>query len=287
MITNLLRAATPVAAFFFAACASLLPLPAQASAKIAVEPLALKLPAQTLAASVSVRSKDTKPVTFQAEVLAWSQQDGKDVLTPTRELVVSPPIFRIAPGDRQVVRVGRLKAEAVPAIEKTYRLSLTEIVPEGQARIGAIGTAIKVTLPVFVPPARPQATSLRWQAARSGDDLRLGVSNSGNTTARLIGLNLLQQGRPVAAKDTLLYVLPGSNRSVDWPKALREARPGQPLELLTVFGNRKSQSQPLDFGVVSVVPVHPASDGITVIPPAEPQDVIALPEPIPATSTTP
>ena len=43
-------------------------------------------------------------------VLAWSQQDGRDVLSPTNEVLVSPPIATIAPDKEQIIRVGLRRA---------------------------------------------------------------------------------------------------------------------------------------------------------------------------------
>src|SRR5690349_7929353 len=59
--------------------------------------------------SLLLTNQGDQPVLIQTELMAWSQQNGEDVLRASDELVVSPPIFRVAPGAVQTVRVGLLR----------------------------------------------------------------------------------------------------------------------------------------------------------------------------------
>lgn len=257
MNMHMFRAATPVAAFFLACLFALLPAGLQASAVVGIDPVSIKLPAKALAGSVNIKNRGTKPAAFQAEIFEWRQEANKDVLTPTRKLLLSPPIFRIAPNQTQVVRVGRLKAEAAPAVEITYRLILSELPPEGEIRQNMIGTVLKLNLPVFVPAAQRQPANLFWKVRHgSNDDLLLTVQNSGNSTERLARLDLNQGGVAVATRAASEYILPGASRELVWKDALRQAKPGLPLSISTALSNHKVFSQSLDLGVVSVVPAN-------------------------------
>jgi len=249
-------AAASVAAFFLSLSA-LCSAPAFASAKVGVDPLRAELPARTLTASFNLRNKGQSVATFQAEVFAWQQINGKDELVATKDLVVAPPVFTIQPNSRQVVRVGRLKPEAVPTVEKTYRLILTEVAPQGgvDQKVG-IASALKLSLPVLVPPQRRDPLALQWDASRAGpDDLRLSLLNGGNTSVRLSRISLLQGGKVVASKSIIGYALAGATRSYEWDGALKNANPRESLELMTEYDNRKTYTQVLDLRVLSVVPL--------------------------------
>lgn len=249
-------AAASAAAFFLASFAALAPSPASASARVGIEPLKIKLTARSLAASVSLSNKGRNATTFQAELFEWSQVNGEDVLTPTRELLVAPPVFKVDAGGRQVIRIGRLKPDVAGAVEKTYRIAITEVPPDGSTgRENAIATALRITLPVLVPPIKAEPMALEWQATRSkGEGISLVLRNNGNTTSKVVRISLLQDGKVIASEPWVGYVLPGAYRTVEWAKALRTATPGQSLELLTELDNRKTLTQPLEVRVVSVVP---------------------------------
>ena len=43
----------------------------------------------------------------QSRLFAWSQADGEDVYAPSSDLIISPSIASIPPGETQIVRVLR------------------------------------------------------------------------------------------------------------------------------------------------------------------------------------
>ncbi len=248
--------ATSVAAFFLAFLTLLSSMPAAASANLGITPLNLILPAANLATSLEVTNNGDKAATLQADLFTWQLQNSKDVLTPTRELFVSPPIFKIAPGQKQIVRVGRLKPSVAGATDVTYRMFLTEVAPDVQARQNIVATVLRLNIPIFVPAAKPVAAALNWKAAHgSGDQLTLVAENPTNAALKIVNLTLLQNGEVVASQDVLLYVLNHSAREYVWNNALKLAKPGRPVELVArIERRRKTLSQILDVGAVSVVP---------------------------------
>ena len=52
----------------------------------------------------TVRNNGTEPVMMQMELMSWSQSEGKDVYTATREVLGNPPIFTVPAGGSQLVR---------------------------------------------------------------------------------------------------------------------------------------------------------------------------------------
>ena len=68
-----------------------------------VNPIRIDLSPANRSVAVTVRNSGTDAVVVQVDVSAWSQEEGKDVLTPTNEVLVSPPIMTIPP-DREQIR---------------------------------------------------------------------------------------------------------------------------------------------------------------------------------------
>jgi fimbrial chaperone protein len=100
--------------------------------------------------SVTVTNPSEGAVSFQAEVLAWSQPDGHDRCEDTTDLIVVPPIAEIAPGTSQIFRVAT-RTPPSPR-EQAYRLILEDVTAETAAPADSATVSIRVShsLPVFV-----------------------------------------------------------------------------------------------------------------------------------------
>ena len=53
--------------------------------------------------SLLLENQGEEAVLVQSEVLAWSQRDGKDELVASRDLLISPPIFKLAAGGKHIL----------------------------------------------------------------------------------------------------------------------------------------------------------------------------------------
>lgn len=206
-------------------CAGVLALAAALVAhagSFSANPVRLTLPAGATSTSLLLQNQGDEPVLVQAEVMAWSQQDGSDVLTPSQDLVVSPPIFKIAPGAAQTVRVGLLRP-ADPAGELTYRLFLQEVPPPQPPGQQVVSIALRLSLPLFVLPRGRAAPQLIWRVAPAAEgQLKLSLANAGNAHVQAIDCKLYTQAGTLIAEHNLGgYVLPGQMRS--W-----EIKPSQP-----------------------------------------------------------
>ena len=71
------------------------------AAAIGVSPVRVTLSDKQKIGTITVRNDGTEPVPMQLEVLNWSNEEGEDVFTSTRELIISPPIFTIPAGGSQ------------------------------------------------------------------------------------------------------------------------------------------------------------------------------------------
>ena len=212
-----------------AAAGLLLYAAAAVAGSFSANPIRLFVPAGASATSVTLENTGAEAVLVQSEVVAWSQSDGKDVLVRSDDLVVSPPIFRIAPGASQIVRVG-LAGRSAEDRELTYRLFLQEVPQPAAAGAQGISVALRLGLPVFITPRVRATPQLAWRAQREADGLRLTVTNAGNAHAQLLDCRVAREDGVLLAEQPLgAYVLPGATRS--WLVKTRQPWRGEKLRI--------------------------------------------------------
>jgi fimbrial chaperone protein len=189
-----------------------------------VNPIRVDLSAAATSAAVSVRNSGAESVVVQISVQAWAQADGKDVLTPTSEVLISPPIATIPAGQEQVIRVGLRRAPDAQK-ELSYRMFLQEVPPPPQPGFQGLQVALRVGLPVFVQPrSGPAKATLVWDAQlRAPGSVALKLQNRGTGHIQVsdVAMYLRDEKEPVAAHSSLAYVLPGQSR--EWDLPLRHA----------------------------------------------------------------
>ena len=118
-----------------------------------VNPIRVDLTPKAQTTALSVRNTGTEPVVVQVSVEAWAQDEGKDVYSPTREIIATPPVLTIPPDQERVVRIG-LRRAPDKGRELSYRLFLQEVPPPPQPGFQGIVVALRVGLPVFVAPTQ-------------------------------------------------------------------------------------------------------------------------------------
>ena len=183
---------------------------------LGVSPVRVTLSDKQKMGTLTVRNNGTEPVPMQLEVLNWSREEGNDVFTPTRELIVNPPIFTIPAGGSQLIRVGLRRAPDAQR-ELTYRIFLQELPPPPNPDFNGTKMLMRVSLPVFVLPKVAAKPVLRWHAVRTSDGaLKISLTNSGNAHIQIANFSLSLPGsaQPWITQQTSDYVLIG--KSLDW-----------------------------------------------------------------------
>jgi fimbrial chaperone protein len=186
------------------------------AANIGVNPVRVTLSENQKMGTLTVRNGGTEPMSMQLEVLNWSQEEGNGVFTPTRELIVNPPIFTIPAGGSQLIRVGLRRAPDAQR-ELTYRIFLQELPPPPSPDFQGAKMLMRVSLPVFVLPKVTAKPVLSWHAVRTSDGaLKISLSNSGNAHIQIANFSLSLPGsaQPWITQQTSNYVLIG--QSFDW-----------------------------------------------------------------------
>ena len=180
-----------------------------------VDPVRVELSPQQQTAAIIVRNESDQPSSIQIQAVTWSQVDGKDVYTPTRELLVSPPIATIPPKTDQVIRVA-LRRAADPSKELAYRINLQELPTEPATEATGVQMALRIGLPVFVQSLKGDAApKMTWSVARVSDNqLKVQVRNQGNAHVQISDFSLHAAGaaQAVSSESASSYVLAGQSR---------------------------------------------------------------------------
>lgn len=212
--------------------------PLAAAGAYSVHPVKILLSVTQPATTLKVHNRAQTPVTIQLAPKQWSHTGDSDELTDTRDLIAVPPVFTMAPGATQIVRVGLRHPDPVH-IETPYRLLLQEI--PNSANQG-LQLALNMSLPVFVAPTEPPAANPIWSLHRNGNDsLLLRIENQGSAHFKFNSWRLRSGERDIGAGEKLRYVLPGGLR--EWtisPAALPKV--GDEVELIVVSGSREQRT---------------------------------------------
>jgi fimbrial chaperone protein len=186
-------------------------LPAVAGT-FSISPVRVELSAQQRTEALTVRNESAdREVVIQAQALEWSQREGQDLLTETRDVIVTPPVFTLAANAQQIVRVAVRRA-ADPKRELTYRLILQEVPPEAPKNFTGLQVALRLSLPIFVAPQGKAAPMLAWGATWQPDgSLQVSATNQGDVHAQVIDFTVQPKGSaPVMKNSVVKYVLPGA-----------------------------------------------------------------------------
>jgi fimbrial chaperone protein len=208
-------------------------------ASLAVTPVVVTLAAGQTATTIQVTNHGAGSTAMQARIYRWTQPSNDDVLTPTDDIIVSPPIFTVPEGGSQTMRL-LLRGGPRTGGERTYRLLLDEVPPaNGQAR--RVVLALRLSMPVFLDAATPGHPALQWRAERNpGGQTVLTVSNTGTGYTRIstVGVTLSDGSHPkVVSRTPTAYVLAGAAHQ--W--VVEDSRPAGALQLTVTSLSGKSE----------------------------------------------
>jgi fimbrial chaperone protein len=187
------------------------------AASFSISPLGLSIPSRDSSASIVAQNTGSASVVIQVKAMAWRQSDGKDVRDDTRDLVVNPPLFKLGPGEQQLVRIA--SRSGPPAdVERAYRVVFTEVPPPAALRTeSGFRLALAMDIPVYIEPAtRANPTTVRWQAERVDGGVRVTAENLGNVHNRFVEAEFAAASR-ILQKTGVIVVLPRSSRAFDLP----------------------------------------------------------------------
>lgn len=172
-----------------AACCAALATPCAAqAAALRVSPILIDAGSEN-AAAVTLRNQDPRPMNAQVRVYRWTQRDGQDELTPTDDVVASPPILSVAPNEDYTIRLQRV-ADHEPAAEEAYRVVIDELPNPNRQRNGTVAIVLRYVVPAFYFPADTAQPRLRWSLGQRGGHVVLIAENTGEKRAQIVDLGL-------------------------------------------------------------------------------------------------
>ncbi len=195
---------------------------------LTVSPIMVEFSAKETAQGLWLSNNGDEPMRAQLRTYAWSQADGTDALQPSQDLVLSPPMLTLGPGQQQLVRV--IRAGASAPREQSYRILIDELPDPAKPQHKGLSFVMQFSVPVFVLAADQNkgavaAAPLDWRIENVDGKPTLMAVNNGSQRAQVADFELLDaKGQAVQQQSGLLgYVLAGVTRRWSLPLSAAQA----------------------------------------------------------------
>lgn len=164
--------------------------------------------------ALTLSNPGSEKVAYQVSALALTETaDGQVTMTPSHDVLVSPPLLDIQPHSRRTIRIANVHPSTTPTY---YRLSVRELPPPHDPTKKGMTLLVSYMVPVAYEPANAAPAHL---SAHLESDGSLLVSNHGGRRAAINAVGPVD-GKPWRA-GAMGWVLPGG--------ALRYSFPGVKL----------------------------------------------------------
>jgi fimbrial chaperone protein len=186
------------------------------AATLQISPVMVDLQSNENASGITLRNPGDSPLYGQVRVFRWDQSHGDDTLTPTQELMASPPLIQIAAQADQLVRLVRATPAPV-TVEQSYRVLIDELPPPDTTPTNGVTIRLRYSVPIFVEPVGAAGQPiLSWHLARDDHGWVLRVDNTGTKRAQIAAVQLVNgAGKAYEVNKGLLgYALAG--RTGQW-----------------------------------------------------------------------
>lgn len=211
-------------------------------------PVRIELTSEQPVQTMTIENDSDEAARVQLRLYAWRQEGDRDIYEETRDILANPGLFEIAPRRTQIARFGLRTSPGTT--EKAYRVFLEEVPSERPSLPGEVRTLLRISVPVFVPPAKP-AARLSWRVFPGvGAKVAFLVRNEGNVHVQLNRLTLKQAGdATLGSEDMSVYLLPGTSKRV----ALAVRNPPRAGEKLKLEAMTDQSDLPVDLVMEAAV----------------------------------
>jgi fimbrial chaperone protein len=178
---------------------------------LSVVPVNLFLSPGQKATSLTVTNQGNSEIALQTRAFAWSQKEGEDdQLTAADNVVLSPPIVKMAPGAKQVIRV--ILRQSPENREDTYRILMDQIPPPPEA--GVVHMVLRLSIPIFAQPAVRSFPDVQFHLEYKNGQIDLVGVNAGNLHEKIRDIVLsTSDGRKLKPDSNASpYLLAGATR---------------------------------------------------------------------------
>ncbi|HCR3983037.1 TPA: molecular chaperone [Kluyvera ascorbata] len=227
------------------------------SATLQVAPVMLNLNATQRATALYLTNTGSEPIHAQIRVYDWSQSQGKDVLTLTDDIVSSPAVTALKPGQQQLVRIVVLNPMVHPQ-EQSFRLLVDELPGGHQAGTEQNGVhfLLRYSIPLFIASEQTESKAEDTQLTCTRQDASISCQNKGTVHIRLSHVEAIDAQRQVAETLSGLagYVLPGQRFVLPFKQLHRH-----PPTSLRAYLNEHTQASLLNVHSAAVASVDDPS----------------------------
>lgn len=231
---------------------------ASAESALSVSPIYADISAKNRVQTITLYNDSDFPVVLQTEAFKWSQnstKDGEDVITPTRDVLVSPPIIRVPKRSKQKFRVGLRRAPDRQK-ELTYRVYFRQV--SASPSVGAgVSMMMRIGIPIFVKPLRTNVKrsikqyvdfSVSSAVHRDGrPGYRVTIKNDMDMVFRAKQISIKQNNRDIITNASFTRVLPGVTLSKFIPSSVTMYRGAQAQLYLKNQGAKELGPFPVRF----------------------------------------
>ena len=195
-----------------------------------VSPINIEAIAPLSTSTVTLTNLEGKGViNSQVRVFKWTIVNGQEKLTPTKDVVASPPALVIKEGGNATVRIVRL-LKTPATTEETYRLLVDEIPSAPTMGTQAVAFAVRHNIPVFFTAAG-LTSKLNWTAKIAKGGVSVSATNAGQRHARLASLQIVGNGETDSFNNGLAgYVLAGSANA--WTIKSKAIKSGSSIKII-------------------------------------------------------
>lgn len=197
--------------------AFMLILPSVSKAEFVISPVKAYLKTGEKVTSISITNNGDSEASFQLEQKKWIKASDKDFYEDSKDLLLTPVIFTLQPGKKQLIRIG-LRSETLRADEeKAYRVFVKELPkPKWQQETSAaLNFVLELSIPVFVEPkqlAERQELDCKVLDENS-EEATINCKNTSNVHASLNALEFLNEKKEKISQNLGHYISPNSEFS--------------------------------------------------------------------------
>ena len=184
------------------------------AATIQVSPVLIDVPPPGAASKVQISNLSDQAVVAQVRIFKWTQENGADKLVETKDVAVSPPVAKLKPNAKAVLRVVR-RAKTAPQGEESYRIIIDQIPEKRRSSGSGIVFTMRYSIPVFFGGLNDEDSAIVWDVATSNGQTIVTATNTGTRRVRIADMTLQAGSSKVQFSNGLVgYVLPGS--TIKW-----------------------------------------------------------------------
>jgi fimbrial chaperone protein len=165
--------------------------------------------------SMKLTNKSEHPIYLQLKSMQWGQNSEIDTYAQTNDIIISPPMTVIMPGEKQLVRLA-LRTKINSDSEKTYRIFIQQI-PKFQSDSLGVSFNLQIGIPLFIEPTVFSAKKLNWKVSVQNNRLQIKITNPSVYHVQLTHFKITSNNKDFFSKNIFSYILPKQTRQFSYP----------------------------------------------------------------------